>query len=156
MDYPADNSYTLLIVDDNKAHIRLIREAFRESSSSPQIESVNDGIEALNYLYRQEGFVDAPRPSLILLDLNLPRKNGREVLADIKTDPTLKNIPVIVLSTSRSEDDIRSCYSLHANCYIRKPSNLKQLLTVVKRIGEYWFQTAYLPAFLDPLDGLST
>ena len=152
MDYPT-HLHTLLIVDDNKAHIRLIREAFRESPSSPHIDSVYDGIEALNYLHRQGGFTDAPRPSLILLDLNLPRKNGREVLAEIKTDPNLITIPVIVLSTSRREDDISSSYSLNANCYIRKPSNLKQLLTVVQRIGEFWFHTAVLPPAMDPLDG---
>ena len=142
--------HTLLIVDDNKAHIRLIREAFRESPSDPQIDSVHDGIEALDYLYRQGGFTDAPRPSLILLGLNLPRKNGREVLAEIKTDPNLKTIPVIVLSTSRSEDDIRSSYSLHANCYIRNPSNLKQLLTVVQRIGEFWLHTVTLSPAIEP------
>ncbi|MEM9245364.1 MAG: response regulator [Cyanobacteria bacterium P01_F01_bin.153] len=142
---PGDDQQTLLIVDDNQASIRLLREAFRDRSTALDIVAVQDGTDALNYLYRKGQFANARRPSLILLDLNLPRKNGQEVIAEIKTDPQLKTIPVVVLSNSRRQKDIDASYKLHANCYIQKPSSLKQLLTVARRIDEFWLNTVALP-----------
>ncbi|WP_066374862.1 MULTISPECIES: response regulator [unclassified Anabaena] len=135
----------IFLVEDNKADIRLIQEAFKNSSIPHQVVSVRDGMDAMAYL-RQEGeYTDAPRPDLILLDLNLPRKDGREVLAEIKTDPALKRIPVVVLTTSRNEDDIFHSYELHVNCYITKSRNLSQLFHIVKGIEEFWLSTVTLP-----------
>jgi two-component system, chemotaxis family, response regulator Rcp1 len=137
---------TIFLVEDNKADIRLIQEALKKSTFPHQVISVRDGMDAMAYL-RQEGeYADAPRPDLILLDLNLPRKDGREVLAEIKTDPKLKRIPVVVLTTSKNEDDIFHSYDLHVNCYITKSRNLSQLFQIVKGIEEFWLSTATLPS----------
>nr|WP_199332171.1 response regulator [Anabaena lutea] len=123
----------------------MIQEALKTSTLPHQVVTVRDGIDAMAYL-RQEGeYADAPRPDLILLDLNLPRKDGREVLAEIKSDPKLKRIPVVVLTTSKNEDDIYHSYDLHVNCYITKSRNLSQLFQIVKGIEEFWFSTATLP-----------
>jgi chemotaxis family two-component system response regulator Rcp1 len=136
---------TIFLVEDNKADIRLIQEAFKNSSIPHQVVTVRDGMDAMAYL-RQEGeYSNALRPDLILLDLNLPRKDGREVLAEIKTDPLLKRIPVVVLTTSRNEDDIFHSYELHVNCYITKSRNLNQLFQIVKGIEEFWLSTVTLP-----------
>jgi two-component system, chemotaxis family, response regulator Rcp1 len=136
---------TIFLVEDNKADIRLIEEALKHSLIPHQVVVVRDGVDAMAFL-RQEGeYADAPRPDLILLDLNLPKKDGREVLAEIKTDPTLKRIPVVVLTTSRNEDDIFHSYDLHVNCYITKSRNLSQLFQIVKGIEEFWLSTATLP-----------
>ncbi|MGD1938737.1 MAG: response regulator [Cyanophyceae cyanobacterium] len=150
MTFPAlvnsgDSRQILLIVDDNQASIRLLREAFRDRPTAIDIVAVQNGIDALDYLYRKGEFTNARRPSLILLDLNLPRKNGQEIIAEIKADPQLKTIPVVVLSNSRRQKDINTSYQLHANCYIQKPSNLKQLLTIARRIDEFWLNTVALP-----------
>lgn len=135
----------IFLVEDNKADIRLIQEALKTSSLPHEVVTVRDGIDAMAYL-RQEGeYTDAIRPDLILLDLNLPRKDGREVLAEIKSDPKLKRIPVVVLTTSKNEDDIYHSYDLHVNCYITKSRNLAQLFQIVKGIEEFWFATATLP-----------
>ncbi|MEA5618104.1 response regulator [Cronbergia sp. UHCC 0137] len=135
----------IFLVEDNKADIRLIQEALKTSSLPHQVITVRDGVDAMAYL-RQEGeYADAPRPDLILLDLNLPKKDGREVLAEIKADPKLKRIPVVVLTTSKNEDDIFQSYDLHVNCYITKSRNLTQLFQIVKGIEEFWFSTATLP-----------
>jgi chemotaxis family two-component system response regulator Rcp1 len=137
---------TIFLVEDNKADIRLIEEALKHSVLPHQVVVVRDGVDAMAYL-RQEGeYVGAPRPDLILLDLNLPRKDGREVLAEIKADPTLKRIPVVVLTTSRNEDDIFHSYDLHVNCYITKSRNLSQLFQIVKGIEEFWLSLATLPS----------
>ncbi|MEH2373738.1 response regulator [Nostoc sp.] len=135
----------IFLIEDNKADIRLIEEAFKNSSVPYEVVSSRDGIDAMAYL-RQEGeYANVPRPDLILLDLNLPKKDGREVLAEIKTDPVLKRIPVVVLTTSKNEDDIFDCYNLHVNCYITKSRNLNQLFQIVKSIEEFWLCTVTLP-----------
>ncbi|MBD2388259.1 response regulator [Cylindrospermum sp. FACHB-282] len=136
----------IFLVEDNKADIRLIQEALKNSSLLHTVVTARDGVDAMAYL-RQEGeYVDAPRPDLILLDLNLPRKDGREVLSEIKTDPNLKRIPVVVLTTSKNEDDIFHSYDLHVNCYITKSRNLSQLFQIVKGIEDFWLSTATLPS----------
>ncbi|MEH2050657.1 response regulator [Nostoc sp.] len=135
----------IFLVEDNKADIRLIQEALKNSSVPHEVVTVKDGIDAMAYL-RQEGeYANAPRPDLILLDLNLPKKDGREVLAEIKTDPVLKRIPVVVLTTSKNEDDIIESYNLHVNCYITKSRNLNQLFQIVKSIEDFWLSTVTLP-----------
>ncbi|MBG1267497.1 response regulator [Nostoc sp. WHI] len=137
---------TIFLVEDNKADIRLIQEALKNSSVPYEVVTVRDGIDAMAYL-RQEGeYANVPRPDLILLDLNLPKKDGREVLAEIKTDPALKCIPVIVLTTSKNEDDIFDSYNLHVNCYITKSRNLNQLFQIVKSIVDFWLCTVTLPS----------
>ncbi|WP_228041397.1 MULTISPECIES: response regulator [Planktothrix] len=135
----------IFLVEDNKADIRLIQEALKDSQLPHEVVTVRNGVDAMAYL-RQEGeYVDAPRPDLILLDLNLPRKDGREVLAEIKADPSLKRIPVVVLTTSHNEEDIHHSYNLHVNCYITKSRNLSQLFTIVRGIEEFWLKTVTLP-----------
>ncbi|MEH2296937.1 response regulator [Nostoc sp.] len=137
---------TIFLVEDNKADIRLIQEALKNSLVPHEVVTVKDGIDAMAYL-RQEGeYINAPRPDLILLDLNLPKKDGREVLAEIKTDPALKRIPVVVLTTSKNEDDIFESYNLHVNCYITKSRNLNQLFQIVKSIEDFWLSTVTLPS----------
>ncbi|RAM49153.1 response regulator [Mastigocladus laminosus UU774] len=137
---------TIFLVEDNKADIRLIQEALKHSMIPHQIIIVRDGMDAMAYL-RQEGeYANAPRPDLILLDLNLPKKDGREVLAEIKTDPRLKRIPVVVLTTSHNEEDIFHSYDLHVNCYITKSRNLSQLFQIVKGIEDFWLSTVTLPS----------
>ncbi len=135
----------IFLVEDNKADIRLIEEALKNSSIFYQLVNVRNGVDAMTYL-RQEGeYADALRPDLIVLDLNLPKKDGREVLEEIKSDSQLKRIPVIVLTTSSNEDDIHQSYDLNANCYITKSRNLSQLFAIVKRIEEFWLSTVTLP-----------
>lgn len=135
----------IFLVEDNKADVRLIQEALKNSSVPLQVVAVRNGMDAMAYL-RQEGeFADALRPDLILLDLNLPRKDGREVLAEIKADPNLKRIPVVVLTTSKNEEDISQSYELHVNCYITKSRNLSELFKIVKGIEEFWLATVTLP-----------
>lgn len=141
-----EKAKTIFLVEDNKADIRLIQEAFKNSSIPHQVVIVRDGMDAMAYLRQQGEYTDAPRPDLILLDLNLPRKDGREVLAEIKTDPSLKRIPVVVLTTSKNEDDIFHSYELHVNCYITKSRNLSQLFQIVKGIEEFWLSTVTLPS----------
>ncbi|HEY9804953.1 MAG TPA: response regulator [Candidatus Obscuribacterales bacterium] len=147
MSVETDEKYkTIFLVEDNKADIRLIEEALKDSLVPHQVVAVRNGMDAMAFL-RQEGeYVDAPRPDLILLDLNLPRKDGREVLAEIKADPKLKQIPVVVLTTSRNEEDISQSYDLHVNCYITKSRNLSQLFKIVKGIEEFWLGTVTLPS----------
>jgi len=135
----------IFLVEDNKADVRLIQEALKNSSIPLQVVAVRNGMDAMAYL-RQEGeFADALRPDLILLDLNLPRKDGREVLAEIKADPKLKRIPVVILTTSKNEEDISQSYELHVNCYITKSRNLSELFKIVKGIEEFWLATVTLP-----------
>ncbi|BAU64529.1 response regulator receiver protein [Stanieria sp. NIES-3757] len=141
-----ENCKIIFLVEDNRGDIRLIEEALKNSSVPHQIIAVRDGVEAMAYL-RQEGeYAEAVRPDLILLDLNLPKKDGREVLAEIKADPKLKRIPVVVLTTSRNEDDVTQSYDLHVNCYITKSRNLKELFKIVKGIEEFWLTTVTLPS----------
>ena len=140
-----EKSRIIFLVEDNKADVRLIQEAFKNSSLAHEMLTVRDGIEAMAFLNREGEYHSAPRPDLIILDLNLPRKDGREVLAEIKTDSKLKRIPVIVLTTSHNEEDIFHSYDLHVNCYITKSRNINQLFKIVKRIEDFWLETVTLP-----------
>lgn len=135
----------ILLVEDNLGDARLVSEALRESGSACQLRHVDNGIEALAFLRRQGAHDGAVRPDLILLDLNLPRKSGREVLAEIKADDTLRRIPVVVLTSSQSDEDVLSVYTLNANCYVPKPADLDQFLTAIRSIEQFWFKTARLP-----------
>ncbi len=129
----------LLLVEDSPGDVRLTREALKDAPIPSHLSVVSDGEEALAFLHRQGRFANAPSPDLILLDLNLPKKDGREVLADIKTDPVLKRIPVVVLTTSQAEQDIARAYDLHANCYITKPMDLDKFLSTIREIHRFWF-----------------
>lgn len=137
---------SILLVEDSPSDVRLIREALKETPIPVELHAACDGIEAMDYL--NDSIVGLnPKPDLILLDLNLPRKNGREVLAEIKASHRLKQIPVLIMTSSHSDEDIGQAYALNANCYITKPGNLDEYLHVVKSIEEFWFATATLPAF---------
>ena len=135
----------ILLVEDNPGDARLTAEALNDAKVLNTLTVVQDGVEALTYLRRQGRYSDAPRPDVVLLDLNLPKKDGREVLAEIKEDPDLKRIPVVVLTTSKAEEDIARTYDLHGNCYISKPVDLDQFMTVVKSIENFWFTVVRLP-----------
>jgi CheY-like chemotaxis protein len=135
----------ILLVEDNPGDVRLTQEALRESKLHNNLSVARDGVEALAFLRREDPYATAPRPDLILLDLNLPRKDGREVLAEIKSDPHLRAIPVVVLTTSQAEQDIAQSYNLHANCYVTKPVDLEQFITVVQSIEGFWFSIVTLP-----------
>ena len=135
----------ILLVEDNPGDARLTLEAMRETKVRNRMHVVEDGVEAMEFLRRQGRFGEAPRPDLILLDLNLPRKDGREVLAEVKADPELKRIPVVVLTTSRAEEDVLRAYNLHANCYVTKPVDLEQFMKIVSQIDEFWVKVVTLP-----------
>lgn len=137
---------TIFLVEDNRGDIRLIQEALKSTAVPCDVTIARDGMEAMAYLRRQGEFAAAPWPDLILLDLNLPKKDGREVLAEIKANDTLKHIPIIVLTTSRNEEDICKSYDLHVNCYISKSRNLAQLFKIVQGIEAFWLETAILPS----------
>ena len=135
----------ILLVEDNPGDARLTEEAFKDSRLLNSMHRVSDGVEALGYL-RQEGqYATAARPDIILLDLNMPRKDGREVLAEIKDDPDLKSIPVVVLTTSDADTDVIKSYELHANCYITKPVDLEKFMNIVQRIEDFWLAIVRLP-----------
>lgn len=138
-------SINILLVDDSPDDIRLIWEAFREAKVTSRLYFAADGIEAFELLRRQGKYSSVPRPDLILLDLYLPKQDGRDVLSELKLDPDFKDIPVIVLTTSEAEADIIEAYKLHANCYITKPVDLDQFMRVVQGIGTFWFAVASLP-----------
>jgi CheY-like chemotaxis protein len=138
----------ILVVEDSPSDVRLIREALRGSPMVIQITVARDGVEAMEYLHHCKK-ADSPLPELILLDLNLPRKNGREVLMEVKSDPQLKSVPVLIMSSSYDEDDIAQAYSLNANCYIRKPIDLVEYQRVVRAIEDFWFMTVTLPETFD-------
>jgi chemotaxis family two-component system response regulator Rcp1 len=140
-----ENLTTILLVEDNRGDIRLIQEALKSTTAQCRVVVARDGVEAMSYLNREGEHIDAILPNLILLDLNLPRKDGREVLAEIKADTNLKHIPVVVLTTSRNEEDIFHSYDLHVNCYIAKSRNLTELFKIVRGIEEFWLETATLP-----------
>jgi two-component system, chemotaxis family, response regulator Rcp1 len=135
----------VLLVEDNPGDVRLTMEALKDGKMSNRLSVVGDGEDALAFLRRQGKYADAPRPDLILLDLNLPRKDGREVLTEIKADEALRRIPVVVLTTSSAERDIFKTYELHANCYITKPVDFDQFITVVRSIEDFWFTIVRLP-----------
>ena len=135
----------ILLVEDNSGDVRLIREALKSDRLWNSLQVAQDGVEAMAYLRREGGFSGATRPDVILLDLNLPRKDGRELLAEIKADQDLKVIPVVVLTTSQAHEDILQAYRLHANCYITKPVDLDEFMLVVKAIDHFWFAIVRLP-----------
>ena len=138
-------SIELLLIEDNPGDVRLAQEGLKEGKILNRLHVARDGEEALAFLRREGGFADAPRPDLILLDLNLPRKDGREVLAEIKADPKLLRIPVVVLTTSEAEEDVLRSYNLHANCYITKPMDLERFIEVIMAIEQFWFTIVQLP-----------
>ena len=138
-------SIEILLVEDNPGDARLTVEAMREAKVRNRMHVVEDGVEAMAFLRRQGRYGEAPRPDLILLDLNLPRKDGREVLAEVKADPALKRIPVVILTTSRAEEDVLRAYDLHANCYVTKPVDLAQFMKIVSQIDEFWVKVVTLP-----------
>jgi len=135
----------ILLVEDNPGDERLTREALKEGKVYHKLHWAKDGVEAMDFLYRRGKFSDAPRPDIILLDLNLPKKDGREVLQDIKSDDTLKRIPVVVLTTSKAEEDVLRTYNLHANCYVTKPVDLEKFIVVVRSIDIFWLTVVTLP-----------
>lgn len=139
------NPIEILLVEDNPGDVRLTTEALNEAKVRNRLTVVEDGVEALAYLRREGRYADAAVPDVILLDLNLPKKNGHEVLAEIKADPVLKRIPVVVLTTSKADEDIVRSYNLHANCYISKPVDLEQFLIVVQSIEDFWLTIVKLP-----------
>lgn len=138
-------SMRILLVEDNPGDVRLIQEALHDSKLRSELVVTENGVQALAYLHRKDGFTSARRPDLILLDLNLPLKDGREVLAEIKQDPDLRRIPVAVLTSSNAEHDIANTYDLHANCYIRKRMDMEQFATVVGLLHAFWFHVVQLP-----------
>ncbi len=142
------NSKTIeiLLVEDNPGDARLTREAFKEGRLLNNLTVICDGIEALAYLRQQRQYANSARPDLVLLDLNLPRKDGREVLAEIKADEELKRIPVVVLTTSAAQEDVMRAYGSHANCYITKPVCLDQFLRVIQSIESFWLSLVKLPS----------
>ena len=138
-------SIDILMVEDNPGDVRLTRESLTSAKLRNRLEVVPDGVEALAFLRREGKYAQAPRPDLILLDLNLPKKDGREVLAEIKADEHLRRIPVVILTSSQAEKDIVAAYDLHANAYVGKPVDLEQFMTVVKAIEGFWMEIVKLP-----------
>ena len=135
----------ILLVEDNPGDYRLTQEALREGKVYNNLHWAQDGVEALEFLHQRGKYANVPRPDIILLDLNLPKKDGREVLAVVKRDDRLKHIPVVVLTTSKAEEDVVKSYELHANCYVTKPVDLEQFLHVVKSIDRFWLTVVTLP-----------
>lgn len=135
----------IFLIEDNPGDVRLTIEALKECKILNNLHVAVDGIEAMSYLNKEGKFKDEPRPDLIILDLNLPKKDGREVLGEIKEDELLKKIPVVILTTSEAEQDILRSYELHANCYITKPVNMDQFIKVVKSVSDFWFSIVLLP-----------
>ena len=135
----------ILLVEDNPGDMRLTKEALKEGKVYSNLHWAKDGVEALEFLRREGKFADAPRPDIILLDLNLPRKDGREVLSIIKNDEQFRNIPVVVLTTSKAEEDVLKSYALHANCYVTKPVDLEKFIVVVQSIDKFWLTVVTLP-----------
>ena len=135
----------ILLVEDNPGDVRLMKEALKELRIPSHLHLAEDGVQALAFLRRKGGHGGAPRPDLILLDLNLPKKDGRETLVEIKQEESLKRIPVVILTTSTAEKDILKTYDLHANCYINKPVDFDQFINVVRSIEDFWFTIVKLP-----------
>lgn len=138
-------SITILLIEDNPGDVRLIQEIFREGKIYNKLEITRDGEDALNYLHQEGVYKNTPRPDLILLDLNLPKKNGNEVLVEIKSDEHLRRIPVLILTASKAEEDIARAYDHHANCYLTKPIDLNQFINVVQQIKTFWLSIVQLP-----------
>jgi CheY-like chemotaxis protein len=136
----------ILLVEDNPGDARLTREAFAQGTVRTNMHHARDGEQAIAFLRRQNGFHDAPTPDIVILDLNLPRRGGREVLEDMKSDPALRQIPVVVLTSSQAQEDVLNSYRLHANCFITKPGDLETLIRVAQSIEEFWFKLVRLPS----------
>lgn len=143
--YTNNGMIEILMVEDNPADIRLTKEAFKDAKMLNNLHVVNNGEDAMAFLRRHGNYVNTPRPDLILLDLNLPKKDGREVLAEIKKDPDLKRIPVVILTTSDDEKDVLKAYNLHVNAYIKKPVDLEQFMRIVEAVEEFWLSVVKLP-----------
>jgi len=139
------NAIEILLVEDNRGDVELTRESLEVSKVFTHLNVVGDGVEAMAFLRRQREYAQAPRPDLILLDLNLPKKSGQEVLAEIKQDPQLRRIPVVILTTSAAEQDIVRAYDLHANAYVTKPVDLDQFILIVNSIEDFWLTIVKLP-----------
>jgi CheY-like chemotaxis protein len=139
------NPIEILLVEDNPGDVRLTVEALREAKVINRLSVAGDGVEAMSFLRREGKYDNVPRPDLILLDLNLPRKDGREVLAEIKNDEALRRIPMVILTTSRAEEDVLRAYNLHANCYITKPVDFMQFMHVIQSIEMFWLTIVKLP-----------
>jgi two-component system, chemotaxis family, response regulator Rcp1 len=146
---PNTEPIEVLLVEDNPGDARLAAEALKENKVRNNLYHVTDGVEAMDFLYRQDEYADVPVPNLILLDLNMPRKDGREVLEEIKEDSTLRFIPVVILTTSAAERDLLRSYDLHANAYVIKPIDLDQFIEVIRAIETFWFAVAKLPPMRD-------
>lgn len=144
-DYRNLQPIEILLVEDNPGDVELTREALDAAKVSNTLHVVDDGAEALDFLFRRGRFVDAPRPDIILLDLNLPKKDGRQVLSEIKAEPSLSQIPVVVLTTSQADEDIIRAYQLHANCYVTKPVDFNRFMHIVSTIEEFWLTVVKLP-----------
>ncbi|MBI5914570.1 MAG: response regulator [Bacteroidetes bacterium] len=138
----------ILLIEDNPGDVRLAQEAFKEGNLDVNLDVVMDGLEALRFLHKNPPYQYTNSPDLILLDLNLPKKDGREVLGEIKRDPDLRCIPVVVLTTSSAEQDILNSYNLHVTCYINKPVDFDKFFDIIQRIEEFWLQTAILPTMI--------
>lgn len=139
----------ILLIEDNPGDVRLTQEAFKEGRLATDLNVVMDGVEAIKYLKKESPYTDVPTPDLILLDLNLPKRDGREVLQEIKTDNQLKRIPVVVLTTSNAEQDILKSYNLHVNCYINKPVDFDKFFDIIQKIEDFWLSTAILPTMVN-------
>jgi two-component system response regulator len=148
-DHAINQPINILLVEDSPGDVRLTQEALRGSRVPNHLYVVSDGVEALAFLHQEAAYSDAPRPDLILLDLNLPRKDGREVLQVIKAHDSLKQIPVVVLTMSQALDDVHQVYDLHGNCYITKPVDLDAFLAIIRSIENFWLMTARLPGDSD-------
>jgi CheY-like chemotaxis protein len=135
----------ILLVEDNPGDIQLTRIALEDNKMSVNLNVVEDGVEALTFLKKEGQYINAPHPDLVLLDLNLPRKDGREVLAEMKADPILKRVPVVILTTSQAEEDVLKAYNLSANCYINKPVDFDRFVKIVRSIENFWFTIVKLP-----------
>lgn len=140
-----DHAFEILLVEDNPGDVFLTQEAFREGQFEHRLSVAEDGEQALRFLRREGSYKNAPRPDLILMDLNLPKKDGREVLAEVKSDPGLKHIPVIVLTMSEADQDVTRAYKLHANCYLTKPIEMDNFLKMIRSVEDFWLSIARLP-----------
>jgi chemotaxis family two-component system response regulator Rcp1 len=138
-------AFEILLVEDSPGDVRLTREALKDAKVHINLHVASDGIEAMDFLHREGKYADVPRPDMILLDLNLPKKDGRQVLEEIKESPSLKSIPVVILTTSSSDEDVMRSYQFHANCYISKPVDLNGFLKVIKSIDNFWLSIVKLP-----------
>ena len=145
LEHPMERPANFLLVEDNPGDVRLTQEALRNYKVRNNLHVVTDGEEAMAFLRREGKYPDAPRPDIIMLDLNLPKKDGREVLAEIKSDPGLKTIPVVIITSSEAEQDVIKSYNLNANCYVTKPVNLDQFIKVVQSINDFWLTIVKLP-----------